>query len=140
MPDDIHMSGSDVSTPTPSGPSQPQLSEKAKGKRKRTSWSPSPPGDSHRKRARKSPLPRPRKPKKPNDWHLKRKELPPNAEATKVCMFFMVIMFHCLFIFSWRLKYIFVSSGSYHTKMRYLPQSPKMTGCASTIDFPLRRL
>lgn len=139
MPDDIDMSGSDGSTSTPSGPSQPQPSEKAKGKRKRTP-SPSPPADSHRKRARNSPRPRPRKPKKPSDWHLKRKELPPNSESTKVCIFFIIIMFHCLFIFSWRLKCIFASSGSYHTKMRYLPQSPKMTGCASAIDFPLRRL
>ena len=98
------------------------------------------PGDSRRKRARKSPILWPWKPKKLSDWHLKRKELPPNAEVIKVCIFFMVIMFYCLFIFSLRLKCIFVSSGSYHTKMPYLPQSPKMTGCASVINFPLQRL
>jgi hypothetical protein len=139
MPDDDIDMGGDASTPTPlAGSSQPQLSEKAKGKWKRVSPPASPPGDSRRKR--RKPLPRAPKPKKPSDWHIKRKELPPNAEATKVCMFFMVIMFHCLFICSWRLKCIFVSSGSYHTKMRYLRQSPKMTGCASVIDFPLPRL
>ena len=96
MPDDdIDMSG-DVSTPTPSGPSQPQPSEKAKGKQKRISPPASPPGDSRRKRAQPPPISQPRKPKKPSDWHLKRKELLPNAEATKVYMFFMVIMFSLL--------------------------------------------
>src|SRR5271155_3639595 len=83
MPDDdIDMSG-DGSTPTPSGPSQPQPSEKAKGKRKRISPPASPPGDSRRKRAQPPPISRPQKPKKPSDWHLKRKELPPNADANK---------------------------------------------------------
>ena len=42
------------------------------------------PSLSHSKRLRNAPARRPRKPKKPSDWHLRRGEVPKEAEKTKV--------------------------------------------------------
>lgn len=38
------------------------------------------------KKARKAFVKRPKKPKKPSDWHMKKGEVPKEAEKTKVCI------------------------------------------------------
>ena len=46
------------------------------------------PGPSQSKKARRAFVKQPRKPKRPSDWHLKKEEVPKEAEKTKVCIYY----------------------------------------------------
>ena len=52
------------------------------------------PNSSRVKKACKVFAKRPRKPKKPSDWHMRKGEVPKEAEKTKVCNFCYIVFDH----------------------------------------------
>jgi hypothetical protein len=94
-------------------------------KRKRSPGSSANPDSSRAKKPRKVFTKRPRKPKKPSDWHMRKGEVPKEAEKTKVCNFCYIVFDHftVLLYFRQLLSFIFVSCGVYHTRALFHQRS-----------------
>ena len=83
------------------------------------------PNSSRVKKPRKFFTKRPRKPKKPSDWHMRKGEVPKEAEKTKVCNFCYIVFDHFTVPLYFRqlLSSTFVSCGVYHTRVLFHQRS-----------------